>query len=116
MKTFVKLLISFVLYIYSFGAIWAATLSTSDSRNIHWYILSIMVVVALLSLWVFTWFNRLRLLSVIGLFLAFFICVPYMYIAFPKILYLVGPALPIIVLSLLYIIIFWRKANAHNKA
>ena len=115
MKIATKILISIILYLYSFSAIWLVSLSTSHGRTIHWYILFFMVFVALTSLWSFTWFKNLRKLSVIGLLLAFIICIPATYIGLPEILYLIGPATPIILLSASYVYFYWRQTKAHNK-
>lgn len=116
MKLAAKILMSIILFPYSFGAIWLVNLSTSQGRTIHWYLLFFMVFVALTSLWSFTWFKHLRKLSVAGLILALTICIPATYIGFPDILYLVGPAAPLIILSALCVWLYWRQSKAHNKA
>jgi hypothetical protein len=112
MKSIAKLLISIVLYCYSFGAIWLVNLSTSEARTLHWYGLIVMIFVSLLSLWAFTWLKKFRKASIIGLLLAFTLLVPYTFIGFPNILYIVGPALPIILLAVLYVWLYWQQTKS----
>lgn len=108
MSILLRLLVSCLLLLpYSFGLIWLCTINESGSSEAlqgfsrHAFFLT--AAIALICLWLFTWFTKLRRHSCVGLLLALLGGLIFLYLGYPKSLGILALSVPIIVVSMIYV-------------
>lgn len=108
MGMLIRLLIScLLLFPYSFGLVWLFSINESGSsealQGMHRYAFFLTATIALVCLWTFTWFTKLRRHSCIGLFFALLGGLAFSYLGYPKSLGMLALSAPLIIASVVCI-------------
>jgi len=120
MRLMFKFLISIVLFSYSFGVFWLATISPSASsealRDVSRLLFFSASTLSLISMWIFILVPKYIAHAIKGIFGAFAMLLPFIYIGYPKSLGLAALSSPLMLLSIVFILYQCKYRKSHNKA